>query len=161
MDKYVKLKDAVAQVIDDRVYVGFELTKLASEKGYDIFCNMSWTHYLKTTKYYKKNTYGFDSITGSNAIHKTFNCDYYSTYSAPLQSSLQRWLRTEHNIVVLVSYLPNNKQWNWEIDYTSNLDDRITSGMFKMRIKPKAKFDFSTYEEALEYGLLEAINNIK
>ena len=125
----MKLKDAVAQIYEDQVYVGFELAKLASEKGYDAFCEGSWTHYLKTTEYYKKNSFDFEVggvMHGRNSYHKPSNTEYYEVLAAPTQAMLATWLRNEHNLQVApTSYGKDN--WSYDIDKLSNSTLQIVS----------------------------------
>lgn len=80
--------------------------------------------------------------------------------SAPTQSELQKWLRDEHTIDITVitnwkkggrvyyvglSYVKDNEVWIW---FSSDTD------------KFKSKIEYITYEEALEEGLLQALNLI-
>ena len=70
-------------------------------------------------------------------------------YSAPTQSLLQRWLREKHNIHIEV-YV-NQTGWGWIL---TKLNGTI--------IKEITDWKFSdTYEQALEAGLLEALELIK
>ena len=60
---------------------------------------------------------------------------------APTQSLLQRWLREVHKIHIIISS-PQEGIWKYHIPNIGGLDD------------------FSTYEEALEEGLLKALKMI-
>ena len=67
----------------------------------------------------------------------------------PTQSLAARWLREKHGIHIAVT--PSNKAWYWEL--------RTTDGAF---IAGSAQHNptFPDYEEALETGLLEALQHI-
>jgi hypothetical protein len=78
--------------------------------------------------------------------------------SAPRQSELQKWLREEHNILVIVDIDPDI--YNGKVNYTADVKNcdnnsdaigiRLLDGFTK----------FQSYEEALEEGLLQALNLI-
>ena len=129
--------------------VSFETAKFAREKGFK----------------HVPVTYAYD-VCGEK-YHRDYIPHCYNVrglLSAPTQSQLQEWLRTECKIVVLVGYLPTPlkeyKKWNWEIDYSDSLHDRIVSTGFKHQSKSNWIPSFNTYEEALEAGLIEALKLI-
>lgn len=65
--------------------------------------------------------------------------------SAPTQSLAQKWLREEKDIIVIVNYnCVGCAVWNYKI-FTNKTDIRISDT------------SFSTYEEALEAGLIETL----
>lgn len=78
---------------------------------------------------------------------RDWNSDDKEIYSAPTQSLLARWLREKHNIY-LESALTFNRSYGF-IGYKG--------------ANPQSSFvtDDGSYEEALEYGLVEALNLIK
>lgn len=145
------------------VIISFEVAKLAKEKGFN----------APTLFFYFKNFQaGLDYILinqfGETQFGKIENVDnhnkegyYINRYSAPSQSLLQKWLREEYGLFVLVtdvvkSNLPERKEkLNWYCEIY-NVDD------FNIRIKnDKNAFYFDTYEAALEAGLSQALKLIK
>ena len=80
------------------------------------------------------------------------NKGYY--YSAPTQSLLQKWLREKHKIHIIV-YVMENSDGNIYYDFGLK---RIVNYLSDNSSKP---MEFSTYEEALEVGLQEALKLIK
>ena len=67
------------------------------------------------------------------------------TIDAPTQSLLQKWLREEHQLYVLINYV-NKEQFNWEINMFQH-------GEYGIGFR-------GNYEEALEAGLLTALKLI-
>ena len=100
--------------------ISFETAKLAKEKRFDL----------------------------TKLGYKEENGEIIDTYSTTTQSLLQKWLREEHkiHIVIMPCIIPSN-----EVKYY------IFTG--------KLKWDwaelFDTYEEALEVGLQEALKLVK
>ena len=113
-------------------YVSFETAKLAKEKGFDIPCR----------RFFKdKNISGVCRILiNSNAI--------VGEYSQPTQSLLARWLREAYKIIVTVTFNYNTKLFTYFI------------GNYEHPISKSAK-EYSTYEEAFEAGLQEALKQIE
>lgn len=66
--------------------ISFKTAKLAKEKGFDWEC-----------RYLYKSEIGWEEGQGVD-----YNWNSFNSYSAPTQSSLQKWLREEHNILVYV-----------------------------------------------------------
>ena len=74
----------------------------------------------------------------------------FEIIAAPTQSLLQRWIREEHSIFVFVEITRYQHELRARIvDYR----EPFTSPIFTN--------SFSTYEQALEAGLLEALKLIK
>lgn len=130
--------------------ISFSTAKLAKEKGFSEMC----------TAYYT-------SSTGNGLIARSFNQNKihlkYGKYcSAPTQSLLQKWLREVHKVEIQIftmgvfmdkSISPHSefivsegfKKYCYGINVTCGTDNR----------------GFSTYEEALEAGLNQALKLIK
>ena len=128
--------------------ISFETAKLAKEKGFDIKCSSHWS------------TYDNDGLLNNflsieDGISRNYNNYKYpyitnkkeELFSAPTQTLLQRWLRETKNIIISVMFEISS--------YELFIDDGYYNG--------SVGFDntFDTYEEALEYGLLEALKLIK
>jgi hypothetical protein len=125
--------------------VVFETAKLAKEKGFNLKCyhrvSFIWqdkpTHYLGN--YLDTNSENIDGM-----------------YSAPTQSLLQRWLREIHNIDVFINRDGMFKKESYCIFIHDNIKD-----ISRLRPLDNDVFSgYSTYEEALEKGLQEALKLI-
>lgn len=73
-------------------------------------------------------------------------------YSATTQTYLQKWLREVHRIVVQVS---NNLNRGWQIEVFEGIAPDKQIIIFSTSIV------YKSYEEALEEGLIKALNFIK
>jgi len=128
--------------------ISFETAKLAKEKGFDIKCSSHWS------------TYDNDGLLNNflsieDSISRNYNNYKYAyitnkkeeLFSAPTQTLLQRWLREECQIIISIVFELNS--------YEVFVDDGYNNG--------STGFDktFDTYEEALEFGLVEALKLIK
>lgn len=120
--------------------IGFITAKLAKEKGFDLEVYKKWANYYEGEPLNKWKLIDEPSdIVGIS----------FMEWKAPTQSLLQKWLREEHNILVVS--LP------WK-DHQADIND---SYEFRPMIVGKKTFDcYKTYEEALEKGLQEALKLI-
>jgi len=127
--------------------INFETAKLAKEKGFDIF----------TEKMYRQ-----DGILGNSDFSRE------STFRAPTQSLLQKWLREVHNC--FIDILPHrdgdskNKQWKNKEDVFWTVEVDYYGKNFEIELTDYSDFiqHFNkTYEKALEKGLQEALKLIK
>lgn len=120
--------------------IGFELAILAKSKGFEVKCK-----------------YWYDQVGGLNPRKGPSGAMFYENVGyAYTQSLLQKWLRDVHNIFVEVAKHTNMRYWvdintieSGELIWNS-LNDLNGNDLY-----------FDTYEEALEAGLLEALNLIK
>lgn len=79
------------------------------------------------------------------------NIKWFEAYSAPTQSLLQKWLRENYKIIVSINIMSDLSYYSLLIDINKN----------KLNLENQSKNrGFSTYEEALEDGLLEALKLI-
>lgn len=111
-----------------------ETAKLAKEKGFDKIVDWFFNENNKSNTLYP-NINGLKHSDGNNGL-----------LSAPTQSILQKWLREEHQILLWVEPITNNR-WEFGINYPN--------GGFG-----DAK-EYDTFEAALEIGLQEALKLIK
>jgi hypothetical protein len=119
--------------------ISFEAAKIAKEKKFN------WG----TNYYYHENT-TYERRIGLNYNNKSEN--HYT--SAPTQSLLQKWLREKYNIhIVLIPTI--TMYWTFKI---CNLGNELIEVPPYKNINAN---DYSTYEEALEAGLLEMLKLIK
>jgi len=156
--------------------ISFETAKIAQEKGFDWLC-YSWFHITKldtfdnTPSYYKNKAIAdYIEIADKLVSHlvggqhgKTINSKFKNSedqpniLACPTQSLLQKWLREVHKINVssdLWGYLGKKQLCTYQYNILKISPD---SDYIKSH-KPKSG---TTYEEALEIGLKEALKLIK
>jgi hypothetical protein len=122
--------------------ISCETAKLAKGKG---FTTTEPNYHPWSSSYTEDGQ--FHETTGMKAIGSGMEI-----YEAPTQSLLQKWLREEHNIHIVLFGFLNNKFWSYKIYNLS-----VVSIEFDL---PNRR-DGGTYEESLEVGLLEALKLIK
>lgn len=133
--------------------ISFETAKLAKEKGYNIISEEFYSEdkglfkchnrYIKYEQGIKWN-YNFHCIKNNFEIEK---CIFI-----PTQSLLQKWLR-EQKVLIDVRIVDDWNHWNVII----LMEDAISP--FFIAYQDHSN-EFQTYEEALEFGLLEALKLI-
>ena len=114
--------------------IEFETAKLAKEKGFIGLTDMM-----------------YDGI-GRKSFHQWNYAASPKFFPCCSQTSLQTWLRNNHNLILIVRYV-------YEFDstpYSYLIYKEGQSSPFNEWVN-----DFSTYEEALEAGLIETLNNIQ
>ncbi len=109
--------------------IKFETAKLAKEKGFNGLCD-----------------YSYEGIVLSKTYKSWRNSDDRTEYAVPTQSSLQKWLREEHNIHIMI--FPSLDLTEYYVDVISKEDRTFIDN------------PLDTYEEALEIGLFEALELI-
>lgn len=67
------------------------------------------------------------------------------------QSDLQKWLREEHDIHLVIQYSKHWKGYQWRYDDWRNRNDNPN-------MKRNSYDEFKTYEDALDAALIEALN---
>ena len=135
--------------------ISFETAKLAKEKGFSL---KVFYFYLNTNILQDANTYERPFYNGNPDIEfyfRNWNEESKNRCSAPTQSLLQKWLREEHEIHIILEisnvYTDDNNLYGYKLY-------KITNDGFKcINIKELNK----TYEETLEKGLYEALKLIK
>lgn len=127
--------------------ISFDTAKLAKEKGFNEQCSTTYNSlgkvYIHKTKRYNS---AFKKITAT-CTHS--NQEFINEkYSAPTQSLLQKWLREEHNhhVTIHPKITPRNDIVYYAYEGKPKLDWANT---------------YTTYEEALEKDLKEALKLIK
>jgi len=141
--------------------VEFETAKLAKEKGFNYPTSCG---YEEKGEIYRPHYWDSDCDTNMIVLTED-SLDEEVICLAPTQSLLQRWLREEHNIDVViiperysdgVNYLVQAQKWDLSINpNTSPNFVAEGSGWFN------DNGDFPTYEKALEKGLIESLKLIK
>ena len=138
--------------------IEFETAKLAKEKKFEVGVRGSFIHYLDDRVNeqdgtsgpfgWKKDECTYDSSYFINNWKEIdFSNDAYKCYAAPTQSLLQKWLREEHNIHIIIPYT---------CGYTIVFNLLNKDGLCEY---PNHRY-YNTYEEALEIGLIEALKLI-
>lgn len=116
--------------------ITFETATLAKEKGFEI-----------------KTKHWYDQIEVLNPVRGPRGAMCYDNVGyAPTQSLLQKWLREVHKLIVNVGYV-------WEYDstpYTFFIYNEGHSSPINSWVH-----DYTSYEQALEKGLQEALKEIK
>jgi len=136
--------------------------KLAKEKRFDAIVQGSITEYLNTKidkEYPEGGGHGWKKgdLEGDDGYFRNFDdgADYsnknYTMYARPTQAVLARWLREVHNIQVYVSSQTVNGNGKYR-DYVAHVNNR--------EINDARDEEFQTYEEAMEVGLLVALEEI-
>lgn len=117
--------------------IGFEVAKLAKEKGFNI-----------------TNRNSYDENTGLMLPLEPYGHCYAleGTCPAPTQSFVQKWLREKYSIEILITRPYNfsgKSYWNY---------DAYENGICNL-LNPDYN-EYESYEKALEKGLLEALKLI-
>ena len=117
--------------------ITFETAKTAKEKGFDLLTEKYWCNY-----------YAGLPINKWKLLPKNETRLNFMEFPASIQSILQRWLREEKDIDVLIESIGGKKGYYFRLQEVSTGDLVQDSDIY------------GTYEEALEQGLLEALNLI-
>ena len=125
-------------------YVSFETAKLLKEAGFE--ANLK-TRYVEE----EKDEWAFWESGTKRSDYNYFD----DTIACPTQALAARWLREKHRIVVDVTFIPpsvDGDEWQY---FIGEMDDMVWEGDFESSDRK-----YSTYEEAFEAGLQEAIKLI-
>lgn len=134
--------------------IKFKTAKLAKSKG---FANNSKLVESDISTPYVYNDSGLLCNNENNYIDE-------HDIAAPTQSLLQKWLREIHGIhIVLIPTVTTS--WTFKtVTVLSKRDNDVLLGLKSVSEVPPYKevsgYDFLTYEEALEFGLQEALKLI-
>ena len=122
--------------------ITFETAKLAKEKGFNALCYDAFNS--------KGNLYsnGWCEYIYDNKVEIPFGSGVLESQDilAPTQSLLAKWLREEHNIIVLVDYEGIDGYYYKFYSYKEGNKNYDASDK-----------NYNTYEEALEIGLYQAL----
>lgn len=124
--------------------VGFEVAKLAKEKGFGEPC---WNYYGTYPDGGKKlNKSGVKMDTNGTS----WGC------SAPTQAFLFKWLREEHHIHIEIKF-----DWiTYDVIIDKAEDNNRTPIKLTSLLGDGVKYTFTKYEEAFEEGLKQALKLI-
>lgn len=142
--------------------ISFETAKLAKERGYFNGCMASYTHFHEDYVYdndpehpesHKKDQIDLDDRWfHKNLQLEDYSNEYFTVYEAPTQSLIQKWLRENNKILVETVAVDDWNHWIYSV---------TTEGaMCSFNQLPWNGEEYSSYEEALEHGLQEAIKLI-
>jgi len=130
--------------------IDFETAELAKEKGFDWETDKS---YIERLEYSFEDRRKHEEVTMDYIPPRILPTKYEDKHlkivcSAPTQSLLQKWLRDEHDILVLVDEGFFNLIW------------KIIIPDHELPQKIYSEDNFNTYEKALEEGLQKALKLI-
>jgi hypothetical protein len=130
--------------------ITFETAKLVKEKGFNIPVIKYYTPkgYCSESEGYRTERLEESNWNNGMGSYPTLSKDVCC--SAPTQSLLQKWLREVHKIDVFCDCIGSGKY------YSVIYDNSIKEGNDKVFEQEKE----TSYEEALEVGLLEALKLI-
>lgn len=139
--------------------IKFDTAKLAKEKGFGL---MTFYYCTKEGKLVEPSIENGSSTDVEFKVYLTeflenHNGKYSTTFSAPTQSLLQRWLREKHNINITIVSGKLGKQWEFILTHI----DKVDSFHEYKEFYHSAIGNFISYEEALEVGLVAALKLIK
>lgn len=144
--------------------IEFKTAKLAKKKGFDECVTYIHTEENTTTDYYTKGSKKIIQFKNNRLFWNNMDFDnnyMIDYYSAPTQSFLQKWLREKHNICVEISLnfaVENESEYGYGVSIMKNIDDFNKIRWLGLDI---TGIWYSTYEQALEIGLYEALKLIK
>ncbi len=114
-------------------FVSLEVAKLLKEKGYHEPCNL----------YYYE-----EARIGDGELCVDWNNKFKFSFSCPTLYEAQKWLRESKNLNIMVDF-DESHVWGYSIHECNDRDLFITNDSM-----------FSSYEEALNYGISEALKLI-
>lgn len=126
-------------------YVSFDTARMLKEAGFE--ANLK-TKYVEE----EKDEWAFWESGTKRSDYNYFD----DTIACPTQALAARWLREKHRIVVDVAFIPpsvDGDEWQY---FIGEMDDMVWEGDFESSDRK-----YSTYEEAFEAGLQEAIKLMK
>lgn len=138
--------------------ISFETAKLAKEKGFESVIGLG--HRKPRGNYFNS-----DGELNGDVTKELVNKDFKSI-AAPTQSLLQKWLREEHQLYVMIeethTYALKTRIGFYAKIVTPSGEDEFDEHGFRFikKLYYDTWFD-STYENALEKGLEEALKLIK
>ena len=131
--------------------ITFETAKLAKEKGFDIRCTHGYDTFEEGHIRNGELRNLYDNYHGDYSGWKNSESSQSSYVTAPRQSLLQKWIREIHKIDVFCDCIGSGKY------YSVIYDNSIKEGNDKVFEQEKE----TSYEEALEIGLREALELIE
>lgn len=127
----------------DEPHVSFEVAQLMKEMNFPFFERRMGL----TTEFYHARTRGTFHLGHTGRIKEQ------DLYWKPTQALLQKWLRDVHQKIVYCTpyYVSYSKLTLWFSNYMLPQANDIES----------EQYGFTSYEQALDFGLLEALKQLK
>lgn len=154
--------------MEDQI-ISFDTAVLAKEIGFNLNCNTSYDVESKAIRNWKEvqvhecidydRSYGYKAIARlEDNYFDTFENDDDMYISAPTQTALLKWIREEHkiHIEVLPAYKDGYLAWDSQWMHTTSYNQTYSSFLPQW-----ASTNDDSYEQALENGLIKALNLIK
>lgn len=139
--------------------ISLETAKLAKEKEFNIPCIFFYVlNHKPGDKFILIGNVGDIQQIGGEMIEEDHNNSSYllTRYSAPTQSLLQRWLREVHGFHVSPELLYMDSNGGEVVEFYASIESMpIIQWIYE------STEHFRTYEEALEEGLIKALNLIE
>lgn len=131
-------------MLNEEDYVSFDTAKMLKNKGFDEFCRYTYME--------NENSVGITVSTNSKLPKEV--------YSMPTLWEAQKYLREKHNCYVQITYEAYKTRVNYLVQvlfYEPN-DDDCWSNKSTGKYGDNAEFD--SFEDALSFGILEALKRI-
>jgi len=134
--------------------VSFETAKLLKEVGFENLVELNYFYTNPRVRMFGLDEHGraypiknISKKVYQVSLHSTANID--SIIEAPTQCLTQKWLRENKGIDIIINPL-----------WVKGGNKVYTSAIYRLNIEFRSK-EYSTFEEALEKGLIEALKLIK
>ena len=131
-------------MLNEEDYVSFDTAKMLKNKGFDEFCRYTYME--------NENSVGITVSTNSKLPKEV--------YSMPTLWEAQKYLREKHNCYIQITYEAYKTGVNYLVQvlfYELN-DDDCWSNKSTGKYGDNAEFD--SFEDALSFGILEALKRI-
>lgn len=168
-------------IIED--YVSFETAKLLKEKGFDGKCYKVWVHYTSSTPmlWAAPAIVDRESVESAERTWNTIYCDSENKnhgYLAPTPQMAMKWLREEHNILLVADYEyectdtsyyykvyrlgENGKPERCAVkgEHYDRETNKIVEDIVGYRDYERSYSDYRTYEEACDDGIKYCLENL-
>lgn len=133
-------------------YVSFDTAKMMKEAGFREHCRCMYFPDKDGSHKICQNIIADYNVTDDEKYEAGDYYGYGDCYLAPTQALAERWLREEHNIMIVPFFDDYMEKWYYVIDGVKK-----QSGIKCVQ----SASDYDDYETALEDGLKEAIKLIK
>ena len=130
--------------------IDFETAKLAKQKGFNELC----LHvYNKEGELSEIDYDNFIDFYSNESNEKALNPNYQfkDCPTAPTQELLAKWLREEYKIIIVIDFYSDE---NKNLEYIFRISEPKTWDKCDILVGQ----DFKTHEEALEEGIIQALN---
>lgn len=133
-------------------YVSFDTAKMLKEAGFREHCRCMYFPDKDGSHKICQNIIADYNVTDDEKYEAGDYYGYGDCYLAPTQALAARWLREEHNIMIVPFFDDYMGEWYYVIDGVKK-----QSGIKCVQ----SASDYDNYEEALEAGLRHSLKLIK